>query len=99
MAPRDNATAQKTRRQPLNLPHQGYLSASSFSTRLTSKGKRPQGIKKGQKQTPLRRSARLDRLIEVNETQLKASLQPLPSPVSDIKSPDVGRHRYSVMEY
>ncbi|OQV09882.1 hypothetical protein CLAIMM_13960 [Cladophialophora immunda] len=68
MARRDNATAQKTRRQSLNLPHQGHLSPSSFRTRLTSKGKRPQGIKKGQKQTPLRRSARLDRLIKVNET-------------------------------
>ncbi|KAG9779722.1 hypothetical protein HRR80_002798 [Exophiala dermatitidis] len=87
MARRDSATAQKTKRQSLNLPHQGHSSAPSFSTRLTSEGKRPQGIKKGQKQTPLRRSARLDRLIEVNETQPKASQQPLPSPVSDIKSP------------
>ncbi|KAJ9503205.1 hypothetical protein H2202_001359 [Exophiala xenobiotica] len=88
MARRDSVTAQNTRRQSLTLPHQGHLSAPSFSTRLTSKGKRPQGIKKGQKQNPLRRSARLDRLIEVNETQPKASPQPLPSPVSDIKSPN-----------
>src|ERR1700744_4476959 len=99
MAPRDSITAQKTRRKSMKLPHQGDLSASSFSTRLTSKGKRPQGIKKGQKQTPLRRSARLDRLIEVNETQPRASKQPLPSPVSDIKVPNVGRQHYSVMEY
>lgn len=98
MARRDSAIAQKTKRQSLNLPHRGHSSAPSFSTRLTSEGKRPQGIKKGQKQTPLRRSARLDRLIEVNETQPKASQQPLPSPVSDIKSPNVGRQCYSVME-
>ncbi|KAG9772805.1 hypothetical protein KCU88_g6021, partial [Aureobasidium melanogenum] len=86
MAPRDSVTAQKTRRQSVKLPHQGHLSASSFSTRLTRKGERPQGIKKGQKQSALRRSARLDRLIEVNQSQPKASHQPLPSPVSDIKS-------------
>ncbi|KAK5202249.1 hypothetical protein LTR41_012007 [Exophiala xenobiotica] len=49
---------------------------------------RPQGIKKGRNQSPLRRSARLDRLIEINETQPKISEQPLPSPVSDIKSPN-----------
>jgi hypothetical protein len=98
MARRDSVTARKTRRQSLKLPHQGHLSASSFSTGLTSKGKRPQGIKKGQKQNPLRRSARLDRLIEVSETQPKASHQPLPSPVSDIKSPHVSRQRHAVME-
>merc|ERR1711939_658333 len=88
MARRDSVTARKTSRQSLELPHQGHLSASVFSTRLSSKGKRPQGIKKGQKQNPLRRSARLDRLIEVNESQPKTSQQPLPSPVSDIKSPN-----------
>ncbi|KAJ9493602.1 hypothetical protein H2202_010918 [Exophiala xenobiotica] len=88
MARRDSVTAQKTRRQSVELPHQGHLSASSFSTRLTSKGKRPQGIEKGQKQNPPRRSARLDRLIKVKETQPKAREQPLPSPVSDIKSPN-----------
>ncbi|KAK7926443.1 hypothetical protein LTR80_011864 [Exophiala xenobiotica] len=49
---------------------------------------RPQGIKKGRNQSPLRRSARLDRLIEINETQPKISEQLLPSPVSDIKSPN-----------
>ena len=97
MARRDSVTAQKTRRQSVKLPLQGHLSAS-FNTRLTSKGKRPQGIEKGQKQNPPRRSARLDRLIEVNETQPKAREQPLPSPVSDIKSPNVSRQRYSVME-
>ncbi|KAK5215340.1 hypothetical protein LTR96_011170 [Exophiala xenobiotica] len=86
MAPRDSVTALKTRRQSVKLPHQGHLCASSFSTRLTRKGERPQGIKKGQKQSALRRSARLDRLIEVNQSQPKASHQPLPSPVSDIKS-------------
>jgi hypothetical protein len=79
----------------VKLPHQGHLSASSFSTRLTSEG---QGIEKGQKQNSPRRSARLDRLIEVNETQPKAREQPLPSPVSDIKSPNASRQRYSVME-
>merc|ERR1711939_1147944 len=73
MARRDSETAQKTRRQSLNLLHQG---------------KRPQGIKKGRNQSSLRRSARLDRLIEVNESQPKTSQQPLPSPVSDIKSPN-----------
>ncbi|KAK5344351.1 hypothetical protein LTR61_011878, partial [Exophiala xenobiotica] len=88
MARRDSETAQKTRRQSLNLLHQGHLSASSFRTRLTSEGKRPQGIKKGRNQSSLRRSARLDRLIEINETQQKTSQQPLPSPVSDIKSPN-----------
>merc|ERR1711939_15410 len=88
MARRDSVTARKTSRQSLELPHQGHLSASVFGTRLSSKGKRPQGIKKGQKQNPLRRSARLDRLIEVNESQPKTSQQPLPSPVSDIKSPN-----------
>ncbi|KIX06952.1 uncharacterized protein Z518_04928 [Rhinocladiella mackenziei CBS 650.93] len=51
---------------------------------FSSKGKRPQGIKKGQKPNPLRRSARLDCLIEINETQ-KPSKQSLPSPVSDDK--------------
>nr|KAK5432267.1 hypothetical protein LTR18_011208 [Exophiala xenobiotica] len=86
MAPRDSVTAQKTRRQSVKLPHQGHLSASSFSARLTSKGERPQGIKKGQKQNPPRRSARLDRLVD--ETQPKGREQPLPSPVSDIKSPN-----------
>lgn len=91
MARRDSATIPKTRRQSLNLQHQDHLSTSSFSARLTSKGKRPQGIIKGQKQTPLRRSARLDRLIEVDESQPKDSQQPLPSPVSDIKSPKVSR--------
>ncbi|KAK5202926.1 hypothetical protein LTR41_011342 [Exophiala xenobiotica] len=69
MARRDSVTAQKTRSQFLKLPHQGHLSASFFSTRLTSKVKRAEGIKKGRKQGPLRRSARLDRLIEVHETQ------------------------------
>ncbi|OAP58973.1 hypothetical protein AYL99_06270 [Fonsecaea erecta] len=88
MAERDSATAQKTRRQSLNLPPQGYLSASSSSTRLNSKGTLPQGIKEGQKETPLRRSARLDRLIEVDETQLNAGQRPLLSPVSDIKRPN-----------
>ncbi|KAK5550503.1 hypothetical protein LTR46_011499 [Exophiala xenobiotica] len=86
MAPRDSVTAQKTRRRSVKLPHQGHLSASSFSTRLTSKAERPQGIKKGQKQNPPRRSARLDRLVE--SSQRKAREQPLPSPVSDIKSPN-----------
>ncbi|KAK5188683.1 hypothetical protein LTR47_011435 [Exophiala xenobiotica] len=86
MARRDSVTAQKTRRQSLKLPHRGHLSASFFSTQLTSKVKRPEGIKKGRKQGPLRRSARLDRLIEVHETQQDTSQQPLPSPVSDIKS-------------
>ncbi|KAL2410554.1 hypothetical protein ABEF91_000161 [Exophiala dermatitidis] len=86
MARRDSATAQKTKRQSLNLPQQGHSSASSFGTRLTNKENRPQGIRKGQEQTRLRRSTRLHRLIEVNETQLKANQQPLPSPVSDIKS-------------
>ncbi|RMZ86963.1 hypothetical protein DV736_g5811, partial [Chaetothyriales sp. CBS 134916] len=57
-----------------------------FSTRLTSKGKRPRGIKK---RNPLRRSARLDRSIDVNETQQKTSQQPLASPVSNVKH----RHR------
>jgi hypothetical protein len=98
MAPRDSVTAQKTRRQSVKLPHQGHLSASSFSTRLTSKGERPQGIKKGQKPNPLRRSARLDRLIEVNETHQNTVQQPLPSPVSDVKHLHVSRQRYSVME-
>ncbi|KAK5442664.1 hypothetical protein LTS15_010982 [Exophiala xenobiotica] len=86
MARRDSATAQKTRRQSLNLPYQGHLSASSFSTQLTNKGKRPRGIKKRQKQTPPRRSVRLDRLIEIDETQQNTNQQPLLSPVSDIKS-------------
>jgi hypothetical protein len=95
MAPRDSVTAQKTRRQSVKLPHQGHLFTSSFSTRFTSKGERPQGIKKGQKQSALRRSARL---IGVNETQPKASHQPLPSPVSDIKSSNVSRQRYPTME-
>ncbi|KAK5399934.1 hypothetical protein LTR06_011409 [Exophiala xenobiotica] len=86
MARRDSATAQKTRRQSLKLPHQGHLSTSIFKIRLNVKGKRPRGIQKGRDQTPLRRSARLDRLIEINETQPKTSQQPLPSPVSDVKS-------------
>ncbi|KIW36719.1 uncharacterized protein PV06_11018 [Exophiala oligosperma] len=86
MARRDSVTAQKTRRQSVKLPHEGHLSASSFSTRLTSKGERPQGIKKGQKQNPPRRSTRLDRLVD--GTQVKGREQPLPSPVSDIKSPN-----------
>ncbi|KAH0848361.1 hypothetical protein AYO21_04387 [Fonsecaea monophora] len=88
MAPRDSVTAQKIRRQSVGLPHQGHLSAASISPRLTSKADRPQGIKKGQQQHPLRRSARLDRLIEVHELRLKASRQPLPPPASDIKVPD-----------
>ncbi|KAK5263399.1 hypothetical protein LTR96_011189 [Exophiala xenobiotica] len=79
MARRDSVTARKTSRQSLKLPHQGHLSASI---------KRPQGIKKGRNPSPLRRSVRLDRLIEINETQPKTSQQPLPSPVSDIKSPN-----------
>lgn len=98
MARRDSVTARKTTRQSLKLPHQGHLSASIFSTRLTSEGKRPQSIKKGQKQNPLRRSARLDRLIEVDEAQPKTSQQSLPSPVSDCKSLNVSRQRYSVIE-
>jgi hypothetical protein len=95
MAQVDSVTAQKTRRQSLKLLHQGHPSASFFGTRLTSNGKRSQSIKT---QNPLRRSARLDRLIEINETQQTSSQQPLPSPVSDIKSPDVRRQHYSVME-
>lgn len=98
MARRDSVTARKTLRQSLKLPHQGHLSASIFSTRLNVKGKRPQGIKKGRNPSPLRRSARLDRLTEINKTQPKTSPQPLPSPVSDIKSPNIGRQLYSVME-
>lgn len=97
MAPRDSVTAQKTRRQSMKLPHQGHLSAS-FITPLISKGECPLGIKKGQKQSALQRSARLDRLIEVNESQAKAGHQPLPSPVSDIKSSNVSRQLYPVME-
>ncbi|KIW86724.1 uncharacterized protein Z519_12637 [Cladophialophora bantiana CBS 173.52] len=76
MARRDSVTARKTTRQSLKLPHQGHLCASIFRTRLTSKGKRPQRIKKEQEQSPLRRSARLDRLIEINETQQNPSWQP-----------------------
>jgi hypothetical protein len=80
------------------MPHQGHTSASSFSTRLICQGKRPQGIKKGQKQNPFGRSARGDRLIEINETEQAFSEQPLATPVSDIKSPDVRRQHYCVME-
>lgn len=69
MARRDSVTARKTSRQSLELPHPCHLSALVFSARLISKGKRPQGIKKGQKPNSLRRSARLDRPIEVDETQ------------------------------
>lgn len=85
----------KTRRQPVELPHHGHISASSFSTRLSSKGIRPQNIKKGQKQDPLplRRSARLARLIEIKETQQNPSQQPLPSLVSDVESLHVSRQR------
>ncbi|RMD41992.1 hypothetical protein DV735_g3134, partial [Chaetothyriales sp. CBS 134920] len=48
----------------------------------------PQCIEKGQPQNALRRSPRLDRLIEVNQTQPTASQvdEPLPSPASDIAS-------------
>ncbi|RMZ87471.1 hypothetical protein DV736_g5300, partial [Chaetothyriales sp. CBS 134916] len=51
-------------------------------------GNRPQGIRKAEKRNPVRRSTRLDRLIEVDETHQKTSQQPLLSPVSDIKSPN-----------
>ena len=98
MARRDSETARKTTRQSLKLPHQGHLSTSVLSARLTTKGKRPQGIKKAEKRNPVRRSTRLDRLIDVDETHQKTSQQPLLSPVSDIKSPNVSRHRCSVME-
>lgn len=94
MARRNSIAAQKPRRQSVTLPHQGHLSAPLSPP--TSKGKHPQGIRKRQKQNPLRRSARLDRLVE--KTQPKAREQPLPSPVSDIKSPNVSRQRYSVTE-
>ena len=87
MARRDSVTARKTTRQSLKLPHQGHSSAF-FSIQPTSKGKRTNGIKKEQRQSPLRRSARLDRLIEIHDTQQKTSQQPLPSPVSDVE------HRY-----
>ncbi|KAK5215333.1 hypothetical protein LTR99_005568 [Exophiala xenobiotica] len=86
MARRNSIAAQKPRRQSVKLSHQGHLSAPLSPP--TSKGKHPQGIRKRQKQNPLRRSARLDRLIEANETQPKASQQPLPSPVSDFKGPN-----------
>ncbi|KAK5188910.1 hypothetical protein LTR47_011218 [Exophiala xenobiotica] len=85
MARRDSVTAQKTTRQSLKLPHQGHLSASFFGTRLTSEGKRPQSIKKRHEQSPLRRSARLDPLIEIHDTQPKPSQQPLASPGRDVK--------------
>ena len=98
MARRDSTTARKTSRQSPKLPHESHLSASIFSAGLTSKGNRPQGIKKGQKPNPLRRSARLDRLIEVDETQHNTSQQSLPSPVSDIKRLHVSRQRHCVME-
>lgn len=93
MARRDSATARKTTKQSLKLPDQGHLSDSIFSTRLTSKGERPQGIKKRPKKepekSPLRRSTRLDRSIKIDETPQTSSQQPLLSPVSDIKRPSV----------
>ncbi|KIW36769.1 uncharacterized protein PV06_11058 [Exophiala oligosperma] len=88
MARRDSVTAQKTRRQSLKLPHQSHVCASSPRTRLTSKGKRRQNIKNGQKQNLLRRSTRLHRLNDITENQAEASRQPLPSPFSDLKSPN-----------
>ena len=56
---------------------------------LTSAGKRPEGIKKGQKRNPLRRSPRLARSIEVHEARPGISQQPLPSPVSDTECVNV----------
>lgn len=100
MARRDSATARKPPRHFIKLPTQGYL-LIRFPTQyrgLTSAGKRPQGIKKGQKPNLLRQSARLGRSIEIHETQQKARQQPLPSPVSDVKHLNVSRQRYSVME-
>ncbi|OAP55866.1 hypothetical protein AYL99_10018 [Fonsecaea erecta] len=77
MARRDSATARKTSRQSLKL-----------KLKLPHEGNRPQGIRKAEKRNPVRRSTRLDRLIEVVETHPKTSQQPLLSPVSDIKSPN-----------
>ena len=98
MAHRDSVTARNTTRRSLELPHPGHLSASTFRNRLTGEGKRPQDITKEQKRNPLRRSARLDRLIVIDETQQKTSQHSLPSPVSDGESANVSHQRYSMTE-
>lgn len=96
MAHRDSVTARKTPNQQfLKLPRQGDSSASIFRTRLTSKEEHPQRIKK---QSPPRRSARLCRLTDINEARQRPSQHPLPTPASDIKSSNVSRQRYGVME-
>ena len=97
MARRDSVTARKTSKQ--SLPDQHRFPASIVSTRGTSQGKRPQGIKKREKRNPVRRSARLDGSIKIQETQQKTSHHSLPSPISDVKHLHVSHPRYSVMEY
>jgi len=97
MARRDSVTARKTSKQ--SLPDQHRFPASIVSTRGTSQGKRPQGIKKREKRNPVRRSARLDGSIKIQETQQKTSHHSLPSPISDVKHLHVSYPRYSVMEY
>ena len=98
MARRDSATARKTSRQSLKLPHQDHLPPSIFGTRLTGKGKRPQGIKKRQKSNPLRRIARLDHLIEVNETQQRTTNSLYYLQLASFKCFYVSRQRHCVME-
>ena len=98
MACRDSATARTTAPQSLKLPHQCHLSAPISGGRLANKGKRPQGIQKRRKQTPLRQSTRLEPLIEINDTRRILSQQPLPSPVSDAKHHRVSCQQNSVMK-
>lgn len=73
------STTARNKRQALQLPGQGQSSASFLSTRPRKH------VKKGQKQSPLRRSPRLRRLKEINDTLPAPSHAPLPSPspVSD----------------
>ena len=93
MARRDIVTARKTTQASVKLQTRGN-SIVHFRIQhsgLTSVGKRPQGIKKGERPNPLRRSARLDHSIEIHEAQQKSSQQHLPSPVSDVKHLHVSR--------
>ena len=88
MARRDIVTARKTTEASVKLQTR---SNSIVHFRI-------QGIKKGQRPNPLRRSARLDHSIEVHEAQQKSSQQHLPSPVSDVRHLHVSRRRHFVME-